>query len=62
MLSVRASLLYRFTALDLAMMHDHTSCMDLLIQHHAPSGGGKFHEAAVRIQDAWRLHKKKVCN
>ena len=51
---------YRFTALDLAMIHDHASCTDLLIQHHAPSGGGKFHKAAVCIQATWRLYKKKV--
>ena len=42
------------------MIHHHTACKDLLMQHRAPSGGGKFHQAAICIQAAWRMHKKKV--
>lgn len=51
----------RYTPLDLAMLHDHTACQKLLNELHAPSGGGKYHMAAICLQTAWRAYKKKVC-
>ncbi|XP_065905950.1 inversin-like isoform X2 [Dysidea avara] len=48
------------TPLDLAMLHNQTACEELLNQHHAPSGGGKFYMSAICIQTGWRAYKKKT--
>ena len=44
------------------MLHNQTACEELLNQHHAPSGGGKFYMSAICIQTGWRAYKKKVYN
>ena len=50
----------RFTALDLAMIADHPECVSYLVASHAPSGGGKYHRAALTIQAVWKFHRHKV--
>ena len=52
--------LHSFTALDLAMLNVHASCVAYLVSVQAPTGAGMYHRAALTIQTAWKFHRHKV--
>lgn len=58
-ISLRDSTMERCTPLDLAMLSSHLSCSVFLMSAHAPSGGGRYHRAALTIQAAWRFTRYK---